>query len=373
MRLSPVRLWGLALAVLTAGVAGPAWVLAFQEPEAAAPAGPKEQEVQIAREAIQITPAAQYRRHLSLSPIRTLEVPAPVDGYVRTIAQKLGATPGKESELIRLDDARAQLVLKAAKARLQAAQVEKKLAKDADQQAMADARIEEAESEVALAQMDSERLIIRAPFAGEIHAVHVVEGQFVRAGQPLLTLCDLSQLQVDVPVEGAEVKEGGDQKLRSGETEITGKISVLLPASEAFEPLRNLTDTLQRAVVVFDNPTGKLKAGQTVFCDLIPLEPVVNVPTTATKTRMGGGFKVQVLRKNIVRDIPIKIHTKVGTERVFVSGAFSEGDELVSKTSLDLADGTPVRELLAPEGDVPAAAPLGTPAKPTRPATGAGF
>lgn len=371
MRLSAVRLWGLALAVLTAGMAWPAWVMAFQD-EAAAPTGPKEQEVQIAREAIQISPAAQYRTHLSLSPIRTLEVPAPVDGYVRTINQKLGADSGKESELIRLDDARALLVLKAAKARLQAAQLEKKLAKEPDQQGMADARIEAAESEVALAQLDADRLVIRAPFAGEIHAVHVVEGQFVRAGQPLLTLCDVSQLQVDVPVEG-DVKEGGDLDLKVGETAVKGKVSVLLPATKEFESLRNLTDTLQRAVVVFDNPTGKLKAGQTVFCDLIPLAPVVNVPTTAVKNRQDGTRKVQVLRKNVVRDIPIKIHTKVGTERVFVSGAFSEGDELVSKTSLDLADGTPVRELLGTEDGTPtpgAPRPAGT---TTKPATGAGF
>jgi RND family efflux transporter MFP subunit len=237
---------------------------------------------------------------------------------------------------------------------------------------MASARIEAAESEVELAQLDVERLIIRAPFAGEIHAVHVVEGQFVRAGQPLLTLCDVSQLQVDVPVEG-DVKEGGDLDLKIGETATKGKISVLLPATKEFESLRNLTDTLQRAVVVFDNPAGKFKAGQTVFCDLIPLEPVVNVPTTAVKNRQDGTRKVQVLRKNIVRDIPIRIHTKVGTERVYVSGAFSEGDELVSKTSLDLADGTPVRELLAPEGTEPTAARPGTPATTTKPATGAGF
>ena len=43
----------------------------------------------------------------------------------------------------------------------------------------------------------------------------------------------------------------------------------------------------------------------------------------------------------------VKILAKVGTESVFVSGRFNEGDEVIVSSSRELADGTPLRALAA--------------------------
>jgi hypothetical protein len=60
-----------------------------------------------------------------------------------------------------------------------------------------------------------------------------------------------------------------------------------------------------------------------------------------------GNRRVQVLRDHIVRNLPVSILGKVGTERVFVAGRFREGDEVIVAASRELADGTPVRPLVS--------------------------
>ena len=345
---------------------------AFQDdgkPAKTGAAGAKEAEVQIHREALPLTSPAAYKVHLALAPVRMLDLTAPVDGYIRTVNCKLGGKITKESEAIRLDDARAQLLVKGAKARLAGAMVEKGMAqgKGGDGLKLAEARVDEAQAALELAQLDLSRLVIRAPYAGEVHKLHVVEGQFVRAGDPVVRIADVSVLNVEVPVDRS-VKVGSSIELKIDDADVTGKVDVVLPLSKPFQPLRDLSDTLQTATVVLDNATGKFVVGQSVYCELIPLAPVTSVPTGAVKNQKDGNRKIQVLRRQVVRDIPVRIHSKVGVERVFVSGPLQEGDELITSASMELADGTPVRALLAAASDAPAAGQPAGQAKPKKPA-----
>jgi len=352
----------------------PLAVWAFQEegkPAKTGPAGAKEAEVQIHREALPLTSPTVYKVHLALAPIRTLELTAPVDGYVRTVNCKLGGKISKESEAIRLEDARAVLLVKGAKARLTGAMIEKGMVQGkGDALKLAEARVEEAQAALELAQLDMTRLIIRAPYAGEVHELHVVEGQFVRAGEPVATIADVSALHVEVPVDRS-VKVGSEIDLKIDDAAVKGKVEVTLPLSKPFEPLRDLSDTLQTATVVLDNPSGKYIVGQSVYCELIPLSPVTSVPTVAVKNQKDGNRKIQVLRRQVVRDIPVRIHSKVGVERVFVSGPLQEGDELITSSSMELADGTPVRALLAAASDATAAGQPAGQTKPKKPAAAA--
>jgi hypothetical protein len=60
-----------------------------------------------------------------------------------------------------------------------------------------------------------------------------------------------------------------------------------------------------------------------------------------------GNRKVKVLRDNVIRDVIVRILAKVGTESVFVSARFNEGDEVILSSSRELADGTPLRAVAA--------------------------
>jgi len=170
----------------------------------------------------------------------------------------------------------------------------------------------------------------------------------VRAGEKLATLIDTSRLVVEVPVERSAAAAGGAVDVKVEETPLKAKVESVLALSARFDPLRELTVSPASALVSVDNSAGKFFAGQTVFCDLIPLAPVALVPSSSISNIADGNRKVQVLRDNVVRNLPIRILAKVGTESVFVSGRFNEGDEvIVSSSRGELADGTPLRALAA--------------------------
>jgi multidrug efflux pump subunit AcrA (membrane-fusion protein) len=357
-------LWGIGLLAL------PAMVWGFQnEDDGSKREG--ELEVVIKREALKLTDPLSYRVSMHLDAVRTVELTAPVDGYVRAVAAKPGQKLKVQGEVVRLDDTRAALLLKKAKANFLAAQIEKKLAQaknDADLAALADARLEAAQADLDLAQFESERLVVRGPFNGEIQRVDVVEGQFVRAGEKLATLIDSSRLVVEVPVERAGATPGSNIDIKVEETPVKARVDTVIALAEKFDPLRELTVSPASAIVSVDNAQGKLFAGQTVYSDLIPLAPVALVPSGSISNASEGSRKVQVLRENVIRNLPVKILAKVGNDSVFVSGRFNDGDEVIVSTTRELADGTPLRALAA--GAAAAPVPSGNNRTATRPAGG---
>lgn len=341
------RLWtaiGLLLAGLSLALARAGMLDGDDE------AAKGELEVVIKREALKLTDPRTYKASLHLEAVRTIDLTAPVDGWVRTVSAKAGQKAKGQGEAVRLDDTRALLVLKRARANVQAAQVEKKLAdakSDADLAALADARLDAAQADLELAQLEADRLVVRSPFNGDVLRVYVVEGQFVRAGEKLATVADASRLQVEVPVERSEAAAGGTIGIKIEETLVKARIDVVLPLGEQFDALRELTISPASAVVSVDNAGGKFAPGQTVYSELIPLAPVALVPSNSVSNKSGGDRKVQVLRERVVRDVAVRILSKVGTDSVFVSGRFNEGDEVIVSSSRELADGTPLRALAA--------------------------
>lgn len=367
--------------VLLSLLAGPSGELQAFQGEGSQTAR-NEQEVTVKREALRVVDQREYKASLHLAPIRTVDVVANAEGVVRTVIVKPGQKVKPQTEAVRLDDARANLLLKRARANLQAEMLEKKVAlskNDPDLAAVAEARVEAAQADVDLAQQQIEQLIVRAPFAGEIVQVHVTEGQYVRAGERLATVIDASQLQVEVPADRGSVSAGGSIEIKVEAATVKGKVEAVLPLNARFDALRELASSPCSALVTVDNATGKLSAGQTVFVPLIPQAPVAVVSSAAVANIPDGNRKVQVLRDHVVRDLPVNILAKVGTDRVYVSGWFANGDEVIVGSSRELTDGTPLRSLIAarPPEEVrgtqqPAAAGTPTPPAVKKP-SGTGF
>jgi membrane fusion protein (multidrug efflux system) len=308
--------------------------------------GDATREVALKREALTVVPPEAYKVTLQLLPIKTLDLTAPQDGVVRSVTAQPGQKVAKEFDPVRMDDSRAGLLLRRAKARLQAAMIEHKLAKaknDPDVEAIAAARLDAAQADLELAQQDLNRTIVRAPFAGSILRVQVVEGQLVRAGDRLLTLADTSRLQLEIPIDRSQAKVGDQVELKVEGTAVNAKIDAVLPLADRFEPMRDLAASPASALVSIDNSQGKLSAGQTVHTRLIPLDPVAVVPTSAVTNLPDGNRKVQVLRANVVRNIVVQVLAQVGNERVYVSGSLAAGDELIVSASQELPDGTVLR------------------------------
>jgi hypothetical protein len=146
-------------------------------------------------------------------------------------------------------------------------------------------------------------------------------------------------MKVEIPVDRAAADNGKTFGLKIEQDDVDGKIDAVLPLPSKFEPLRELFDSIASVQVLIDNTSGKFKVGQTVYVPLIPRQPVVEVQNPAIGNLSDGQRKVQVVRQLVVRDIPVKLLGQVGSSRIFVSGPFAEGDEIIYETSHQLGDG----------------------------------
>jgi multidrug efflux pump subunit AcrA (membrane-fusion protein) len=297
-------------------------------------------QVVVKREASRVIDPHKYRISLALEPKSTVTLTAPFDGIVKQAQGKLNGKLQTQAEIVRLDTTVPKLIVARADAAYKVALNEQKLAADKDetQKALAQAKLDVAKAESDLAKNSLELCSIRAPFAGELQRLLVTEGQFVKAGDPVAIVVDVSSFKVEIPVERATAEQGKGVSLKIETAEADGKIDAVLPLHPRFDALRELFDSVASAIVVIENASGQYKAGQTVYVPLIPRQPVMEVPTSSVGNLTDGQRKVQVVRQFSVRDVPVVLMGSVGTKRMFVSGPFAEGDEVIYEASHQLGD-----------------------------------
>ncbi len=325
---------GLGIAVLLAGWTG----VAISQDDAETPAAAENQQAVIERLPLVLRDPITYQTLLHLAPAVAIDVVSPIDGVVSSIPVELGQKSARQSEAARLESTERQLELDRATAAFHASQLEQQSAESGAAE-LAAARLDVAKADLKLAEYRLEQSVLRIPFDSTVTAVHVVPGQFVRAGQPVVTVSDLTRLAVDVPVDRNAVKAGDTFELKIEDSTASGTVESIEPLQERFNPLRALFLSVATARVIVDNSAGKFSNGQTVHSDLIPKHPVTEVPTLALGNTPEGQRRVQVIREGIVRDIGVTILGQEGDEYVFISGRFGPTDELVVKSSQELLDG----------------------------------
>lgn len=338
--------------------------------KAAAPVAVAGDQVVVKRETPRILPPQDYRVPLILEPYTFFTLTAPHDGLVRQVSAKAGQKLISQADLVRFDNTEARLRHQRAAALHKAATLEQKLVpKDETQAELAKARVEAAKADLDLAQYHLDQTAIRAPQAGEVLRVLVAEGQFVRAGDPLVQFGDLARMKVEVPASRSEVQVDQPLKINIDSAEVDAKVESILPLAERFNPLRDLFDSIASAVLVVENPGGKLQPGQSVFVPMIPRQPVIQVASSAIGNLPDGQRKVQIVRASTVRDIPVQLLGGQGPTRTFVSGPFLEGDEIIYESSHLLADGFQLKPagVAATAGAAGGTAP-GTTPQPSNPA-----
>lgn len=345
------------------------------ESKGALPVAAAGDQVIVKREATHIEPPHKYKVPLSLEPIRSVILTAPFDGIVRQADGKINSKVQAQTDIVRLDNTVAKLKLARAEAALKIALAEQK--KDANEdelgKSLAQSKVDLAKAEADLAKYLLEQGSVRAPFAGEVQRLFVTEGQFVKAGDPLAIVVDNSKLKVEVPAERASATPGKTLPLKIENTEVEAKVETVLPLDARFGALRDVFDSVASAVLIVDNADGKFKPGQSAYVPLIPRQPVAEVPSSAVGNLPDGQRKLQVVRHGVVRDIPILVMGSVGVNRVFVSGAFAEGDEVIYELSHQLGDGfqlKPSSAAAATAGKDPANPAPTTPVTPAKPSVG---
>jgi RND family efflux transporter MFP subunit len=327
------------------------------EPEQPAAVQPTTGQIVIRRRAVQLRSPDKYQVSMHLEPRQTVRIASPFDGTVKAVLRKPGQKVDSATEIVRMDVTEKQLLLERAKALYKAAQIEAEQASakgsagtgDASvAKQLGDARLQAAKADLDLAEFWLEQGTLRAPFAGEVFGVSVSDGQVVRMGDPLVLIGDTGALKVEIPVDRAATHVGQNVTIKVEDKSAEAKVEALLPLSARFEPLRDLLPSAAMASAVIQNSAGQLKPGQTVYSPLVPRDPIADVPNSCIGNLGDGNHKVQVLRENIVRDVPIATLAPIGVDRSFVSGPFRAGDEVIESTSQELADGTVVRPSLVP-------------------------
>lgn len=291
------------------------------------------QQVLIERAPITLRSAESLDIPLKLKPARQTTLVAHVDGVIQLLRARPGEQIPAQTEVARLDSRMQQLELERSQAAYKAAQEEQGRGGSA-------ARVQVAEKDMQLAELRLDRTICRVPFDAFILDVKVVEGAFVRAGDPLMTVADQSRLLVEVPVDRRAVRAGDNLEIKVEETTVSGKVNAIVPLNERFDPLRPLFQSIASGIVELDNSSGRFFAGQTAYSAMIPRLPVTEVPVDAVGNADTGGRKVQVIRDGVVRDVPVELLGAVGEQHVWVSGRFGPEDQLILRTSEPLLDGS---------------------------------
>ncbi len=316
----PRRKWPWALLVLLVAVGVGAWTQrdaiqgmvaaqAVEEaPVAEGPAGPRL--TQIDRSEWAVVEPQLLRRTVrvigTLQPYRRAELSAETAGQVEAVVAREGDAVGEGDLLVQVDVEGLELDLDVARSNAEATRSELALAEGqleraqqlAERGVSAAASLDEAESavtrlqaqlrsqdeQIRVAERALEGAAVRAPFDGVIASRSVEAGNVVAPGTPLLTLVDLSRMEMLARATvsaGAALRPGQAVEIEvdgiAGET-FEGVVDRIAPVAE--EGTRTLT-----VFVLIDNPEGVLLGGMFASGQIVTAEAegAIAVPREAVR------------------------------------------------------------------------------------------
>lgn len=215
----------------------------------------------------------------------------------------------------------------------------------------AQAALETARAQLALVQDNLERSVVKAPMAGVIQQRSVVEGQFVKQGDPvaLMVQSDPLRLKFTVP------------ESRASRLQKDMKLSFSVPAYSNRDFLGDVydigafADQETREVICWarvDNRDGLLKPGFFAHVELqvesrdqamvVPLAAVL--PTEA-------GMTAYVIEDGVAQRRAVKTGLQVTGDAIEVLDGLAPGEQLVVEGMSALQDGVPVN-VLSPAAEI---------------------
>jgi membrane fusion protein, multidrug efflux system len=281
-------------------------------------------------------------------------------GRISAISFKDGAIVAKGSLLISLDAAIQEAELEQARANLALAKsnyqrneellAKKFLSLQALDNSAATLKIQEAAVQLAAAKVAKTR--VKAPFGGQVGLRNISVGDYVKEGQDLVNIEDISTLRVDF-----KLPESYLGRMRKGQTvEVSSDARPGRAFTAVLEAVDPMVDQNGRAISVrarLDNAAGELRPGMFVRARLIfgDRQQVLMVPEQAiVPGAQPTVFKV-VEGKAVATPVTLGVRRAAEVEIVAGLGA---GDVVVTAGQLKLRDGVPVRAI--GEGAAPAPA-----------------
>lgn len=174
------------------------------------------------------------------------------------------------------------------------------------------------------AQRRVEDLTVRAPIDGVIGTISVADRAVVPANTPLMTLVDLSQLEVELSIPEAfanDIGLGMDVEIAAGDTKVKGKISAISP-----EVVKN--EVLVRARFAKAQPEGLRQSQRVAARLLIEEKPNVLMLARGSFVENEGGKFAYVVENGIAQRRPITMGA-TSVASVEIQSGLKEGDKVV--------------------------------------------
>ena len=281
-----------------------------------------------------------------------VSIASEVAAKVTKIAVDANQTVKKGQLLIALDNAGANAILAEAKAYLANEQrtlkdYQRLIKKQAITQTELDAQL----SAVAIGKarllaaqvfVDNHRIV--APFGGTIGLLDFSEGKNVSIGETLLSLDNLSQMTLDLPVPErylSQIEVGMDVSATTrawGDSSFTGKVMAI---DSRINP-----DTLNlRVRLLFDNQSQQLKPGMLMSARLV--FKAVNEPIIAVQSIEYSGtkrFVYVVTNDNKVERREVELGARIEDQAIIESG-LDIGERIVVQGLVNMRDGLTVDDL----------------------------
>jgi RND family efflux transporter MFP subunit len=302
----------------------------------------------------------------TLQPVRQVLLNARVAGEVTEVAVREGETVSQGGVVLRQDSrevnarlAQAEAAVQSSRAELATAleQVDKfrqlaqqkffsrnELNKAETQAAVYESQLRANEAAVAMARKERENATLRAPFSGMVAERMVQPGQLVMPNTPLLSLVDLSELELAIQLPSSEMA-----RIRTGQ-QVSFKVDAY--GDEAFKgtivrmnPVAKASNRKITVYALVKNPGQRLRGGLFVRGQLHDATGVegLAIPVTAVQT-LDGQSGVMVVRDKQLAWQPVTLGSRdEGTGQVLVSEGLKEGETVVATKVSPHRAGAPVR------------------------------
>jgi membrane fusion protein (multidrug efflux system) len=295
----------------------------------------------------------------TMAAVQGVTVSADLPGTVARIAFGSGNSVNAGDVLVELDTRQEQAQLEAAEAQRDLARINYERAQELSKEGVV-ARVEydnaraqrlATEAQVGEIRATIARKTIRAPFSGILGIRQVNLGQYLSAGEAIVSLQSLNPIYVNFGVpqqDGGMVHVGGRLRVASSDvsgTEFSGRITAL--DSVVSEATRNV-----QVQATLANPGGKLRPGMFVQVEVVTGadRPVIPIPASAINYAPYGDsvFVVSDLTNpggkiyRGVRQQFVKVDGSRGDQVAVVSG-INPGDEVVSSGAFKLRNGAAVQ------------------------------
>jgi len=366
--LTIVFIAGTVIAVAAGGYAAVRGKRAEQKPAAAAPVA------EFLPNDLYVVEPGALERSLpltgSLTPLTEATVKAKVAGELMAVTVREGESVKQGQVLARIDltevgakvaareadvaAAKAQLVWAEKNRNQQKALLEKSFISQSafdniqSNYEVAVAKLHAADAELVVARKSQGDAVLVAPFSGIVSLRHAQPGERVALDAKVISIVDLSQLQLEASVPPAaigQVKIGQTMNFRVegfGEREFAGRIERINPAATAGS--RSIS-----VYAVIDNREGLLRGGMFAqgALTLSRVDNALAVPASAVREEIGQTF-VYAIQDGMVKRKNVKVSAPDPAGRVQVLEGLAAGDRIVRVNLGSLREGVTAR-LAGPE------------------------